>query len=474
MAEVPREAVEFARMAVRAFYPIEFAVIADGVLRNNNFCAHSTLAHVLRMKPKELRQILTRMVASRLMCCEKRQQKRINYKDEKRPSRVVNTEFWYVPLVELLDAFQFRVDIITKDLDMRIKKESELDRYQCQICKHRYKLVDICANFDPELNAFICDSMGPNRNICNGIVKEEDNRSVLKETESFKTKFEDELRPMRELATACNGMKIPAHPLEGADEETWALYVPETIGVHGEVVDEEGLTSEIAAEVNGRDPGADGVDSKLDGQIPMDAAGAEASGAIPERPDWFKEPNKDAEDMDDDWEEERDGVAGSSKPAFGTGHMFGESNVDAQSYLRSMLVPEISTTDTDRNGAGSNDADQRGVAATVNIEDGDERNLDKVDDVASRNVENLVVAVQGEVVPLSSVTEELIERMTAEEYESMCNNNPCLFQLCSALSLLISNPDPLYSVQIALEYVNVRQILNCDEDDDDDDDIDFE
>jgi C-terminal general transcription factor TFIIE alpha len=174
--------------------------------------------------------------------------------------------------------------------------------------------------------------------------------------------------------------------------------------------------------------------------------------------------------MDDDWEEERDGIAGSSKPAFGTGHMFGESNVDAQSYLRSMMVPEISKTDIDRNGAGSNDADQHGVAVTVNIEDGDERDLDKGDDVASRDVENVVVAVQGETVPMSSITEELIERMTAEEYESMCNNNPCWLQLSSALSL-ISNIEPLCSVRLALEYVNVRQTLNGNEDDDD---IDFE
>jgi transcription initiation factor IIE alpha subunit len=425
MAEVPREAVEFSRMAVRAFYPVEFAVVADGVLRNNNFCAHSTLVHVLRMKPKELRQILTRMVAARLMCCEKRQQKRINYKDEKRPARIVNTEFWYVPLVELLDAFQYRVDIISKEIDLRIKKESELDRYQCQSCKQRYKLVDICTNFDPESNAFICDAMGLNRTICNGVVKEEDNRSILKETEKFKKKFEDELRPMRELSTACSGMKIPAHPLEGADEETWALYVPEIIGVHGEVVDEEGLTSEIAAEVNGRDPGADGIESQ-DGQLPMDAAGAEASGAIPERPDWFKEAAKDAEDMDDDWEEERDGISGGSKPAFGTGHSFGENNVDAQSYLRDMLGVEAISNETasaDATASLEPVADEAEV-----VKDDWKRDNDLGEDhgqveaealpADSSHVEEVLVSVQGEKFPLGSITEELIEKMSADEYES--------------------------------------------------------
>lgn len=454
MAQVPPEAVEFARMLTRAFYPIEYAVVVDGVLRKNNFCSHADLSFSLRMQPKELRQVLTRMVTSRLMCNDKLKQRRINYKDDKRPSRIVQTEFWYVPLQDMIDAFQFRVDKISRELDEKIRKEREQDLYQCLSCGKRYKLVDIVGNVDEEGN-FYCDAITDTRRDCGGLIKEEDNSSRLKETENFKKRFEEELQPLRALAVRCVGVSIPNHPLEGADKETWDLYVPETIGLRGEVVDAEGLNSELAAEVNGPQADTAIVDfqSNAGGSL-----GGEAT-VIPDRPDWFKDGSKGDDDDDDDWEDNENMAASGSGPGvgptFGTGAMLGaENEADAKSYVDSYMkvlagdggVPEsddaVAKPEKDGGeGAGADpDASQAptGVGSERAGKEGDDAEdmaaakPDGTDtqDVAAEAAEeadpalDVSVTVKGEVYKLRDVTQDLVEQMTQEEFQQYCEVRP--------------------------------------------------
>jgi transcription initiation factor IIE alpha subunit len=445
MADVPAEAVEFARMAVRAFYPVEYAVVADGVLRRNNFCSHADLAAQLRMRPKELRQILSRMVSARLMCSEKYQQKRINYKDERQPSRIVQTEYWHVPLPQLIDAFQFRVDTIARGLDEQIRLESEQDMYMCQGCEQRYKLVDIVQNVDPATGRFFCDAILLNRRSCNSEIKEEDNSSRLKETESFKKHFEDDLRPLRSLAERCNALKIPVHPLEGADEETWARYVPEMIGVRGEIVNAEGLDAKMVDELN------DGGGASEAPGIVIFGPGANGGGdsaVIPDRPSWFKASSKDNDEDDDDWED-NDGAAGAeaSQPAFGTGAMFGGGkDTDAKSYLDSYMEALGGDTGENDGDGAVKDSAPKSMSETGLLGSGSAADATRGNDgpaeirgdvrdskpsaasevaVAEPNDEageagQQFVFVKGVKLPLSEITEELAEEMTQEEFQQYC------------------------------------------------------
>lgn len=441
MADVPEEAVRFARMAIRAFYPADHAVVADGVLRQNNFCSHAALSAQLRMRPKELRQILSRMVSARLMESEKHQQKRINYKDERQPGRIVQTEYWYVPLPKLIDAFQYRVDHIALKLEEQIRLESEEDMYKCQQCGRQYKLVDICANIDPDSGAFYCDAILRNRRPCNGEIKEEDNSSRLKETEAFKKQFEENLRPLCLLAQQCNALEIPVHPMDGADEETWERYVPKMIGVRGEVVDAEGLNADLAAEVN-----EDGGAAKTPGIVNFGdhANGGGDSAVIPDRPSWFKAGGKDDDEDDDDWEDNEAGAAGAAaQPAFGTGAMFGRGT-DLENYMKALGgttdsrggedgAPEDAAK-AEKTGATSDAAKiiEANEAAELALStDADKAQSDaataaivtpagQADESKKGEAEEPHVLVKGVKYALSSITEELAEEMTQEEFRQYC------------------------------------------------------
>lgn len=437
MAQVPREAVEFTRMVVRAFYPPEFVVLTDAVLRHNNYCAHHDLARRLRIQPKELRQMLVRMVHARLMCNEKRQQKRINLKDERRPTRTVNTEFWYVPLAEIVDVFSYRVHKLSKEFETRRANELAQQKYVCSNCKTAYALLEILSEMTPN-GDFICVKMGvrPDRRPrpCGGIIREEDNTTQVRETERIIQKLEKELRPLRARADQCSRMEIPAHPLDGADEKTWGEIVPETVGIHGEAVDEEGLDKELSSKLNDKDDDKGDAIPGLDQSLAIPGP-AKDDGVIPERPSWFKDSNRDADDMEDDWVDEHGVGQNVLNSKTGTAASFAEEDDEKyyERYLKELgepVVPSVSAKPpSGRKRAASGVPLSAPVAEpdVIVLEDEPAAQTQPTRAAASAapkeapagdDLGDAVVYVAGKQMKLSEVTEDMTEKMTADEYEA--------------------------------------------------------
>lgn len=422
MAQVPREAVEFTRMVVRAFYPPEFIVVTDAVLRYNNYCAHHDLSRRLKFQPKELRQILTRMVHARLMCNEKRQQKRINLHDERRPTRTVNTEFWYVPLPEVIDAFMFRVHKMTKECDERRSNELARQKYVCPRCKSEYALLEILSEMTPQ-GDFICTKMGVRADRrprpCAGIIKEQDNKAQIHETERVMQKLSEELRPLRAKADQCSNMDIPAHPLDGADEKTWGEIVPETVGIHGEAVDEEGLNKELSAKLNRKDGTKPHPMPEIDRPIIVEP---KVNVPVPDQPLWFNVSNKDADDADDDWVDEQGGQNHLDSKT-GTAASFFAEQDEKEYYERYLKEIGKESGGSSAKESPSPETD----AAKPAPEKSSPKNTKPVAEdlpapssapAAEDDPEDAIVFVSGNKMKLSEVSEEMTEKMTAEEYKA--------------------------------------------------------
>lgn len=225
IAGTPREAVDFARMVTRAFYPPEFVVALDAILRNRNYCAHHNLARRLEQPPKELRITLNRMVHVRLVAREQRVQTRIFVlEDDRRRSRSVSTEFWFVPLRELLDAFIFRVHRVSQELEQIISRSEEQRNYVCKRCGTAYDEDDIGQQVSEDGLSFICDRLdvvaGRRLSDCGGKIEEESNADERQEAEVLKVRLDTQLRPLRERAEKCLTLEIPAHPMQNADAKT--------------------------------------------------------------------------------------------------------------------------------------------------------------------------------------------------------------------------------------------------------------
>lgn len=410
MAEVPREAVEFARVCVRAFYPPEYVVALDGILRGNNYCAHHNLANRLQQPAKELRITLNKMVHARLVTCEKRTQRRINFRDDRRPSRAVSTEFWFVPLRELVDGFTYRVHKVTKELETVIATHAQQRSYVCERCGSVYSELDIAPLLAEDGSGFVCDRfgmvVGRRQGECGGRIVEQSNADQLKEAEALKRKFEAQLQTLRERAQKCLTLEIPAHPLQDADAETWGEIVPENIGIHGETVDEHGYTADIAAEVKGLKT----IEAEKKVEKPVMQEEKKEDVAIPDKPSWFKDSAGGDEDADDDWDDDAAQQNVLKKNTTGTAATFRDES-DAKSYYEHFLRQAGGVVDE----AAPEGAVLEAAAPENEVKD---MEVDAAPAEAEKAEPEVMVKVAGKDVPMSQVTEEMKEEMTAEEYEA--------------------------------------------------------
>lgn len=421
MNKVPREAVEFARMVVRAFYPTEFVILTDAVLRCNNYCAHQHIALNLRMQPKELRQILTRMVHARLMRNDKRTQKKINNNDERKPSRTVNTEYWYVPLAEVVETFMYRVHILTRNIEAKRSSQVDRQKHICRNCRQEYQIIEIVNNIDEATGEFICERMGvraDRRNLpCGGVIDEVDNSKEIHETERLRQMLNEQLRVLRERAAICAKMDIPYHPLLHADEKTWGDLVPETVGAHGEKVDEDG----IALNENGFED-AKAKAAKNGGLESFGQGSKDDDGTIAEKPSWFKESGGD--DADAEWDLEQENMLRNES---GTANAFNNDNDDQyyEQYLREHLGVQAED-DEKRTGDASTEAPPQSIeapemtdapSAEAEGEIRDDSIEEKEEEAPQPEQEDVFVSVAGRQVKLSEVTDEMTETMTKDEFE---------------------------------------------------------
>lgn len=403
MAEVPSEVVEFTRMLVRAFYPGEFVVLTDAVLRLNNYVTHQRLAQKLGLQPKELRQMLMRMVDAHLMCKEKRDLMRVNRHENK--TRSVPTDFWYVPLHKILDVFLYRVHRITTDIETKLSNEHQRQKHVCSRCGTEYTLLEILSSMRED-GEFICERIGvrPDRRPqpCGGLIKEHDNSAQVKHMERMKQRLQHELRELRERAIICSALHIPRHPLENVDEKTWAEIVPEMVGMRGERVDVDGV------EITDDAPDKQAVDAKVINSLATDKKPDVPDDFVPEKPEWFKD-NSNV-DRDDDWDFEQENFVSVEK---GTGATFNAD--DEKAYLEKYL--------SDIGGTGMtgsvNNVEQANLSATGDSAAKVRQDREtKTDESPEQNADDIYVSVAGKKVKLSEVTEEMTEAMAADEYKA--------------------------------------------------------
>lgn len=463
--EAPREAVEFARMLARAFYPDEMVVLLDAVLRtNNNYCPHFLLSQRLGIPPKELRQMMNRMVQARLMRCDKRQQKKfqtiIDYHNSvkgeepvrKMTSRLITTEFWYVPLGAILDAFNFRVHKLDTEIRKRKASETQQHKWTCTKCHTSYQLLDILQWNSNDQGLFICEKMGVRADRrpapCSGLIKEEDNSFSIRHTEKLKQMLDIQLRPLIERSNNIAGLAVPNHPLEKADDKTWELYAPQNIGPNGEKVDEDGIPVDhkggaAAAAGYGTGTGAGGDDADNGPKPPTALVSTNpinADNVIPDKPTWFKD---QAEDADDDWDHEQNvihvdkniassinadeekaymesylreigGVPQNDNPADGS-NSNSNSNSNSEKDANENRASNGSPSD---NGNGSDEIQAVPVGSSS---DRKQRNSSSNDELAEYHVAaeaDVTVYVDGEAMKLSQVSEDMYDRMSDKEYST--------------------------------------------------------
>jgi len=393
---------------------------------------------------------LDHMKRVRLIRYERRVQRRVVRRRGPGWFRRVQSTFWFVDFVSILDMTRYRLHHMRLDIQHTIQTELEHQKYKCARCGRSFNALDVARILDTASGLLRCDREFGRGRLCMGDVVEEDTAGELARTRALQTRLEAELRPLLELLQACDDVHVPAHPLEGADEEVWGKFVPETVDSTGadlvapmqEFAMYGGRAPEVQVEL-GAD--ADGVHEK-----------AADPNAIPERPSWFKQ--DDAADGDaaaalasqsaatvivtSEGE-----TAASAKPE--PSEKRAAASSDADYYARFLKEHEQSAPAAAHAADNPAESEQKveglkveGGAGDDVDEDEDEFDADFVDtatDLATADAamddsapklaadksatcepvdpDKILVSVAGEQIPLSAISSEHTDQMTADEYQ---------------------------------------------------------
>eukprot|EP00186_Timspurckia_oligopyrenoides_P000612 CAMPEP_0182450142 /NCGR_PEP_ID=MMETSP1172-20130603/39181_1 /TAXON_ID=708627 /ORGANISM="Timspurckia oligopyrenoides, Strain CCMP3278" /LENGTH=338 /DNA_ID=CAMNT_0024647651 /DNA_START=1 /DNA_END=1017 /DNA_ORIENTATION=+ len=320
-----------------------------------------------------------------------------------------------------MDSTKYRFYHLRQSIQHTIRNELEHQKYRCTRCGTVVNALDVPRLLDPRTGQLVCDRQFGRNRTCSGEIREEDTVGELERTRGLQSRLESELRPLLQLLTECDEVHVPAHPLEGANETVWGKYVPETVDPSGQDLSQPmeefamygGRAPNVEVEIMGEgDPG----DALAAAKMKADEA------AIPEKPSWFSPSAEKQQATDQSSQPTSPGSAQTKENNPGSAKAetdgYYEQYLKAQKANKNRIDPAVEVVGDEMEGDEGEeefDADFQDEA----FEDASATGLDaqKTADEASVDPGQVTVAVAGEQVKLSEVTEEHTEKMTADEYQ---------------------------------------------------------
>lgn len=302
---VPVVVKDFVRMVVRAFCNSVFIVVVDAILRES-YVRVESLSSALKMPAKELRTTLKQLCEAGFSRSERRSLRLENTSNRPGPARSVQSEIFFVPHTEIIDSFRYRIDRIRTELAAKLDNELEHQMYRCPRCRALYSALEAASRTDPTTGRFRCDAEIGRNLECGTLMEEEDTAGERAALSELSRRFEAEVRPLLEKLAECDGVPMPAHPLDGLDELELGRVVTdaELRGADGGLTGDYGgiagdTEQKIDVEIESAAP---------DEQARRDALAAKNADAIPDGPSWFKKGTKRGAEDDEEggagWEQE--------------------------------------------------------------------------------------------------------------------------------------------------------------------------
>ncbi|KAJ8907769.1 hypothetical protein NDN08_007874 [Rhodosorus marinus] len=337
--------------------PLEFLVVP--------FCSvtDDTVVFKLHLPRQDVRAALKQMKAIDLVHSQKREFQ-IPVSESSTRTRRVTAEYWFVDYRSFIDIVKYKVHKIRKQIADKVAEEKSSQLlYRCPRCGTEYPVLEVVDLLDYATGSFLCKRPINRKQLCQGVLEEEDVSGRKAQLENLKDRFESELRPLLEKIAQLDEVEIPIQP----PPETENMLPKDVIGG--------------ATRADGRTNNEDDMDLVI--EIEDNEAGnlnsIENKGA-PQQPKWFlDEPQSAVQDEEDKENEDRD-----------------TSHVDAAPTLYHSMANVVS-----------------GPAAEGTTQPGNEP-----EDDAVHGGEEPLITIGSEKVPLSQVTNDQSAKMTLEEYEA--------------------------------------------------------
>ncbi|KAB7504600.1 General transcription factor IIE subunit 1 [Armadillidium nasatum] len=195
MTEVPQNLQMLVRLVVRGFYSVEDILIVDMLVRN--LCmSEEDLCELLKFDRKMLRQRINTLKADKLL---QARMKMVTLEDGK----TQREQYYFINYKSFVNVVKYKLDHIRKKLEMEERDQTSRASFKCDICQRSYTDLEADQLLDLTTGELLCI-------ICRSEVREDMSRMPRHDTRILLSRFNDQMEPLFTLLREVENIKLSA------------------------------------------------------------------------------------------------------------------------------------------------------------------------------------------------------------------------------------------------------------------------
>ncbi|XP_047527306.1 general transcription factor IIE subunit 1 [Vanessa atalanta] len=399
VTEVPSSLKQLARLVVRGFYTIEDALIVDMLVRNPCM-KEDDICELLKFERKMLRARIATLKNDKFIQVRLKMETGLDGKAQK-------VNYYFINYKTFVNVVKYKLDLMRKRMETEERDATSRASFKCPSCGKTFTDLEADQLYDMMTQEFRCT-------FCNQVVEEDQSALPKKDSRLLLAKFNEQLETLYILLREVEGIKLAPEILE-----------PEPVDINTI----RGLTSkQFGNRPSGeqwsgeatRNQGLAVEETRVDVTIGDADAAADPSTLRKERPVWMVESTIVTNDQSDSVHSTDAALEKAASNAANTKTAGKEKNDDIMSVL---LAHEKQNTGnaatnplkTEQDSSDSSDNESKDpyklkdeLAAVAEMESDDSESEDNAP----------TVMVNGKPVPITSIDDDVIARMTPSEKET--------------------------------------------------------
>ncbi|CAH2107425.1 unnamed protein product [Euphydryas editha] len=400
VTEVPSSLKQLARLVVRGFYTIEDALIVDMLVRNPCM-KEDDICELLKFERKMLRARIATLKNDKFIQVRLKMETGLDGKAQK-------VNYYFINYKTFVNVVKYKLDLMRKRMETEERDATSRASFKCPACGKTFTDLEADQLYDMMTQEFRCT-------FCNQVVEEDQSALPKKDSRLLLAKFNEQLETLYILLREVEGIKLAPEILE-----------PEPVDINTI----RGLTSKhqtnrpAGEQWSGeatRNQGLAVEETQVDIIIGDGDPAADSTAQRKERPVWMVESTIVTNEQSDSVHSSDMALEKAASNAASAKTAGKEKNDDIMSVLLAHEKQNTGNTainamkGTEQDSSDSSDNESKDpyklkdeLAAVAEMESDDSESEDNAP----------TVMVNGKPVPLTSIDDDVIARMTPSEKET--------------------------------------------------------
>lgn len=407
LTEIPSSLKQLARLVARGFYSTEDSLILDMLVRYPCM-REDDISNLLKFDKKMVRAKVAVLRKDKLIQVKQRIET-----DE--DGKVVKMNCYFINYKVFVNIVKYKLDHMRKKMEMSERDATSRSSFKCTGCNKDFTDLEFDQLFVPMTGELRCT-------YCSAMVEEDESAGPKKDSRLVLAKFNEQMEKLYDLLHAVENIKLDPSLLEPEPVEIGTGGK----GPHNRAANKSG--AEVGGKWSGEATRGIGLrPEEQDIKIDFDEDKGKVKEVAKDVPVWITQSTVEGaegiQNLDQDTRDSsKTDVSESSKPV-NKNHdddevtklliQYEKRNQSSSSTAATANIPGVPDSDSDK----SDDSDLEDAALKAITETKSSKNVDEMssDDDADDGIPT--VKVGDEEITVTDVTEDIIEKMTAEEKE---------------------------------------------------------